>query len=561
MKKYIASLALCLMTSFVCFSQSKENWTDSVFRSLSKKERIGQMFFVRAHTDKGKAYEDSVAKMVKKLKVGGLVFFQGGPVRQAALTRSYQSISKTPLLVAMDAEWGLGMRLDSTLSYPYQLSLGAVRDSSLLYLMGKEIAHDFKLMGMHLNFAPVADINNNPRNPVINYRSFGDNKYNVAEKAAAYMLGMQDGGILTSIKHFPGHGDTEVDSHKDLPQLKFDRARLDSLEMFPFQKLVGRGASGVMVAHMNIPALDNTPNLPSTLSRPIITGILKDSLKFKGLVISDAMEMKGVVKFFPEGRADLMAVKAGNDILELSEDTRRAIKLIKKAVRAGDISMGRIDSSVKKILNAKYEAGLNVAFSPSLATLYEDLNRVSSRQLIQRLADASVTVLRDDSVIKSLNPTRRTAIISLGVATPTIFQTELKRSFPNSMNFIVSKIASVGDINSMVAELRGYDQIIVGVYDYRKRPQSNLDVNSNMKLLIAALARLNTVTCLFANPYTLAGLPGIESSKGLVVLYQNGEEQQRAAVKLLEQKIPATGKLPVSVNSFFRNGDGLEIKL
>jgi beta-N-acetylhexosaminidase len=251
------------------------DWVETVFRKLNKRERIAQLFMVRAHTDKGKAFEDSIAKLIRKERIGGLVFFQGGPARQAVLTNRYQSVSKVPLLISMDAEWGLGMRLDSTISYPYQLTLGAIQDNKLIYEMGKQVAMDFKRIGMQVNFAPVADINNNPKNPVIGIRSFGDNKYNVAAKVSAYMKGLQDNNVLVSVKHFPGHGDTDVDSHHDLPQLPFTRERLDSLELYPFRELIKEGASGIMVAHMNIPVLDNTPNLPSTLSRPIVTGLIE----------------------------------------------------------------------------------------------------------------------------------------------------------------------------------------------------------------------------------------------------------------------------------------------
>ncbi|PWG78219.1 glycoside hydrolase family 3 protein [Pararcticibacter amylolyticus] len=539
-------------------SAGQQQWVDSVFNSLNKRERIAQLFFIRAHTDKGKAFEDSVASMIKRDKVGGLVFFQGGPVRQAALTNYYQTISQTPLLIAMDAEWGLGMRLDSTLSFPYQLSLGAIQDSSLIYQMGREVAKDFKLMGMHFNFAPVADINNNPANPVIGYRSFGDNKYNVASKALAYMSGMQDGGILTSLKHFPGHGDTNVDSHYDLPILKFSRERLDSLELVPFRKLIAAGAAGVMIAHMNIPSLDTTAHLPSTLSAPIITGILKQELGFKGLIVSDAMEMKGVTKYFPDGEADVKAIIAGNDIIELSENTHRAIKLTKKAVRKGLISKERIHESVKKVLEAKYWVGLNHLSPADTTGLIAKLNRSESASLNQRLADASVTVLKSDSMLKSMNTLSRTAIISLGVTEVTPFQTELKRYFPNSMNFILSKIASSRDISAMLKELRKYDQIVLAIHDYRKRPQSKLDYNSELKLFIAELAKLNTVSCVFANPYTIAGLPGFESSKTILLNYQNGPEQQRAATKVIAGMMQANGRLPVTINSFFKNGDGID---
>src|SRR5690606_25502887 len=293
----------------------------SVFNKLSTRQKIAQLFFVRAHTNLSQAYQDSVGKVIRRQKLGGVVFFQGGPVRQAVLTNKYQKKSKVPLIIAIDGEWGLGMRLDSTISYPYQMALGAVQNKELLYKMGLEVAKDFKRIGMHMNLAPDVDVNNNPRNPVINFRSFGENKYNVAEKSAAYLKGMQEGGLLVSIKHFPGHGDTDVDSHYDLPQLKFTKERLDTLELYPFKELIKEGAAGVMIAHMNIPSLDATPNLPSTLSKPIVTDLLKGELGFKGIVISDAMEMKGVVKHFKDGEADVMGIIAGNDIMELSENT------------------------------------------------------------------------------------------------------------------------------------------------------------------------------------------------------------------------------------------------
>ena len=292
--------------SYIDLLKQQPKWVDSVFHRLTKKQRIAQMFFVAAYTNKTEAFTDSIAKVIKREKVGGLVFVQGGPGRQAILTNQYQKKARVPLLIASDGEWGLGMRLDSTMSYPYQMALGAMEGTELIYKMGLEVAKDFKRVGMHMNLAPVVDVNNNAKNPVINYRSFGENRYNVAQKGAAYLKGMQDGGLLVSIKHFPGHGDTDVDSHYDLPQLKFTKERLDSLEMYPFKELIKQGAAGVMIAHMNIPSLDATPNMPSTLSKPIVTDILKEQIGFKGIVISDAMGMKGVVKYFKDGEADVM---------------------------------------------------------------------------------------------------------------------------------------------------------------------------------------------------------------------------------------------------------------
>ncbi|MDQ1140439.1 glycoside hydrolase family 3 protein [Pedobacter agri] len=276
MKKNLILVAILCIATFSAHAQkpsylqmlaNQPQWVDSVFKKLNRREKIAQMFFVRAHTNLGQKYIDSVGLVIKKEQLGGVIFFQGGPVRQARATNAYQKVSHVPLIVANDGEWGLGMRLDSTISYPYQMTLGAIQNKDLIYRMGQEVAKDFKRLGMQMNLAPDADINNNPKNPVINYRSFGENKFNVATKTAAYMMGMQDGGLLTTLKHFPGHGDTDVDSHYDLPQLTFSAARLDSLEMYPFKELIKQGAAGVMIAHMNIPSLDNTPNLPSTLSK------------------------------------------------------------------------------------------------------------------------------------------------------------------------------------------------------------------------------------------------------------------------------------------------------
>lgn len=565
--KYLLSIFLFFISletfgqagkTFMEATDGQQIWVDSVFRKLTRKEKIAQLFFLRAHTDKGKAYEDAVAAMIKKNKVGGLVFFQGGPGRQAALTNSYQKLSEVPLLIAMDAEWGLGMRLDSTISYPYQMTLGAIRDTNLVYEMGKKIAGDFKRIGMHINFAPVVDVNNNPNNPVINYRSFGDNKFNVASKASAYMRGLQDAGILVSIKHFPGHGDTNVDSHNDLPVLTFSKERLDSLELYPFKELIRKGASGVMVAHMNIPALDTTRNLPSTLSRPIVTELLKEQLGFKGLVFSDAMEMKGVVKYFPDGEADVRAIIAGNDVIELSENAPRSIKLVRRAIRQKRIPMDQIDESVKKILAAKYWAGLNTPQNINIVNVYEDLNGGDAHSLNQRLSDAAVTVLKSDSLLKQFSASRKTAIISLGVTEVSQFQKEMQKRFSNSTNFILSKIASAADIKNVSNNLRTYDQIVVAIHDYRKRPQSSLDYNDELKSFISHLAGLNTVTCLFANPYVIRGLPGVEKSKSLLVNYQNSEEMQLAAAKVLSNQMQASGRLPVTINAVFKTGDGIQ---
>jgi len=542
--------------SYIQMLDEPNAWVDSVFHKLRRRHKIAQLFFVRAHTNLGKAYEDSVGRVIRKERIGGLVFFQGGPGRQAILTNSYQKLSRVPLLIVSDGEWGLGMRLDSTISYPYQMALGAVQDKDLLYKMGLEVAKDFKRIGMQLNLAPDVDINNNPKNPIINYRSFGENKYNVATKAAAYMKGMQDGGLLVSIKHFPGHGDTDVDSHYDLPQLNFTKARLDSLEIYPFRELIREGAAGVMVAHMNIPALDKTPNLPSTLSKPIITGILKEELAFRGLIVSDAMEMKGVVKNFKDGEADVLGVIAGNDILELSENSERAIRLVRKAVRDQRITMDRIDSSVKKILLAKYWSGLNKKDTISEMNVWADVNRPESKALVQQLANASMTLLNGTGAIKSLAPEKRTVIISIGTAETTVFQKELIAFYKNAVTYSLDKNANANSIAKILGQVKDDDQVIIGIHDTRLRPGNGLVLSNDLKMLISNQAQKNAVFALFANPYNLSAMTGIEKSKSLLVAYQKEDYMQKAAASVLKNQLEPTGKLPVTVNQFFKYGQG-----
>ena len=536
----------------------QNHWVDSVFKKLNRHNRIAQLLMVRAHTNLGKSYEDSVANVIQKEHIGGLVFFQGGPGRQAAVTNRYQKLSRIPLLVAMDGEWGLGMRLDSTISFPYQMTLGAIRNNNLIYKMGQFVAKDFKRMGMQMNFAPDMDVNNNPNNPVIGFRSFGDNKYNVAKKGIAYLQGMQNCGILTTAKHFPGHGDTDVDSHQDLPLLPFTVQRLDSLEMYPFQQAVKAGITGIMIAHMNIPALDTTVHLPSTLSRPIVTGVLKDQLGFKGLVVSDAMEMKGVVKYFPNSEADVMALNAGNDILELTQNSVRAVKAIRKAIRKHIINKEEFFVKVKKVLAAKYAVGLNHPQEIKEANLFADLNSEESKNLNQQLTDSAITLLTGDTVISGLNFGKKTALVTIGTDKITPYQSGLQKAFVNNTVFYALKTASAEELSQLLSQLKTYGQVIVGVFDTRLRPYSKLDYNSNVKGFVTNVATLtNSVISVFANPYTIATINGLEKSRALIAGYQNSLEMQQSAVKVITRQLKPTGTLPVNISTDFIYGKGI----
>jgi len=545
--------------SFVETLQKPNQWVDHEYKKMSRKHKIAQLFMVRAHSNLGKKYADSVARVIRKEQLGGVVFFQGGPVRQALISNQYQALAKVPLMIAMDAEWGLGMRLDSTISYPYQMTLGAIQDNALVYKMGEQVAKDFKRLGMQINFAPVMDVNNNPKNPVINYRSFGDNKNNVAQKGIVYMQGMQDAGLFTTAKHFPGHGDTDVDSHFDLPQLNFSPTRLDTLEMFPFKQAFSKGLSGVMVAHMSIPALDATPHIPSTLSKPIVTDILKNKLGFKGLVFSDAMGMKGVVKYFPNGQADVMGIIAGNDVLELSENSARAIKLIRKAIRHKQISWVDINQRVHKILEAKYWMGLSNLKDIDTTNLIADLNPPEANKLVQTLADAAITVLQGAENLP-IKTNQQTIIVSVGVNATSTFASDIQKVNPNITIINIPKNSSPADLEKITTSLKNYAQIIVDIHDERKRPASTLDFSSEIQQFITQTASINAYSVVFANPYTLSGFKGITQSKSLLVAYQNSPEMEHAAANILLGNLKATGKLPVTINGLFKTGDGISMK-
>ena len=291
-------------------TQSQQVWVDSTYNSLSFEEKVGQLFMIAAYSNKNEAHAQDLDKLITKYKVGGLIFFQGGPNRQAKLTNRFQEKSKIPMLIGIDAEWGLSMRIDSTHTYPWNMTLGAIKDNSLLEKMGMQMADQSKRLGIHFTFGPVVDINTNPKNPIIGNRSFGETKENVAAKAVAYMRGLQSYGVFATAKHFPGHGDTSTDSHHALPTVDFSRDRIEEVELYPYKELIKNGLASVMVAHLNVPSIEPRENFPSSLSEKVVTDILKNQLKFEGLIFTDALNMKGASNFKQPGDIDLAAFLA-----------------------------------------------------------------------------------------------------------------------------------------------------------------------------------------------------------------------------------------------------------
>lgn len=564
MKK--ALLLLVFFAPFLLKAQYKsklprEKWVDSVYNSLSDDQKIAQLMVIRAHSNLGADHVIKVANDIQQYNVGALCFFQGGPVRQAMLTNYYQGLAKTPLMITIDGEWGLGMRLDSVIKYPFQLTLGSISDENLVYRMGLAIGEQCRRMGIHVNYAPVVDINNNPNNPVIGYRSFGEDKEKVSKYGIAYMKGMQDAGIMACAKHFPGHGDVDVDSHLDLPVINKNISQLDSLELVPFRAVFDAGIGSVMIAHLYIPSIDNTANRATSLSKNNVTGLLRDSLHYQGLTFTDALEMKGVAKYFPQGTIAVEALVAGNDMLCLPASVPESIDAIKKAIADNKLSWEDINAKVKKVLTAKFDLGLNQWTPIDTANLVNDLNaktdairREVARKSITLLKQVPATTTAGYAAIPLVNP-HNVAYIGIGITEPNAFANRLQQDY-NADTYLFSYkdgAARADSILQAVNRDRRYDAIVVGIHGYALKPTDNFNISTNALNLFKSLNGPQVLTFTFGN--VLANKNFCEANT-LVACYQDDDITQQAAADLLEGKILPKGRLPVTVCQF-KFGDGI----
>ncbi len=533
---------------------AQQRWVDSIYNTLSLKEKIGQLYTVQVFSNEDVASKKKIIELIKDYNIGGIIYSKGDPVSQAKLDNELQGVSRIPLLVSMDAEWGLSMRLDSTFAFPWNMTLGAIKDNKLIEQVGRQIGEHCKRLGVHLNFAPVVDINTNPKNPIIGNRSFGEDRDNVTEKAIAFMKGMQSAGVLANAKHFPGHGDTETDSHKTLPTIDFDAKRIDSVEMYPYKKLIKQGLSSVMVAHLNVPSLETKSDYPSSLSNHIITDILKDSLGFKGLIISDALTMKGVANFDETGDIDLAAFLAGNDMLLMSEDPAKGISKITDAYYEGKITEERLEYSVKKILKAKFKVGLNHYKPVEISNLVNDLNRIKDDVLYEDLIENALTIVKNKSDVLPIRrlETKRIAYVKMGDDDGSYFLNELKK---------YTKIHEVkaDKLDELIAQLKSYNTVIVGFHRSNNNPWKSYEFTDKELTWLYEIARTNTVILdAFVKPYALSDLHTIENIEGIIMSYQNSPIAQQKSAQLIFGAIPSKGSLPVSVGDFFKVGDGIK---
>ncbi len=541
-------------------AQAEAAWVEEKWQAMSEDERLGQLFMVAAYTRNGSSDEARVKALIEKEHVGGLIMFQGSPERTAQLTNKYQALSKkVPLMMAIDGEWGLNMRLTNTIPYPRQLLMGAIQDNRIIYDFGKEVAYQSRRLGIHVNFAPVVDVNNNAANPVIGDRSFGENRENVTAKSYQYMLGMQDHNLIACAKHFPGHGDTDVDSHYDLPVIKHSRSRLDSVELYPFRSLIQHGVRSIMVAHLHIPAIDSTPNLPTTLSPKAIDQLLKKELNYQGLIFTDAMGMKGVTKHFANGEADLKAVQAGVDVLLMSPDVGLAKKKIKAALADGSLKWDDLEQRIRKILAAKYRLGLDKYSPVEEKNVVKDLNHAEAQALYEKIIGAALTLTRNPN---ELLPIRRTAdqkiaSLSIGSGRKTYFQRELDRY--GVKNHYYSGASIVGSNKTrLLNSLKKQDIVLIGLHRVGKLPQEDFNLSKSARAFINELGQhTKVVLVVFGNPYSLKFFEAIPH---VACAYINDQSAQKQAAQAIFGGLPFLGKLPVTASATFKYGMGVETK-
>ncbi len=533
-------------------------WADSVLRTLTPEQRIGQLFIVRANQP-GKPYDNTIDRYIRDYGIGGIAFFRGNIEEQAAQTNHWQSLSQVPLFIAIDGEWGLGMRLNGIFSFPFQMTLGAIQDDSLIYHMGRSIGKQCQRMGIHINFAPVADINSNPSNPIIGMRSFGENKANVARKAIMYMRGLQDEGVIATAKHFPGHGDTYTDSHESLPVILHDTTRLDSMELYPFREMINNGTAGIMTGHLFVPSLDHRENMAATLSDRIIDSLLRKKMQFSGLIITDALDMKGVTRFHEPGEIETMALQAGNDLLLLPRDVPKAFQAISAALRKGSLTMEQINSKVRRVLFYKYLAGLHRQDTIPLETLEEDLNNRYDLALQRKLIREAITLVLNKQNILPLKhlDTLKIASVSIGGGSVTPFQQSLS-NYTNIMHCQVGADPGRKQIKNILDDLKNYNLVIVAIQNTSIFANNNYGIHPSAIDLINAIQKTHTtILDIFGSPYILKSIHGFANIPALIISYQDDSVTQDLSAQLIFGGIPASGKLPVEGSPSLPAGTGL----
>lgn len=533
-------------------------WVDSVLKSLTIEEQVAQLIWVPAFSNRDIGYEVELSNLIRRTGIGGVVFFQDQAPKQAEMINYFRQISKVPPIIAIDGEWGIGMRLQEVIKFPYQMTLGAIQNDSLIYFMGKAVAQQLIRAGVNINLAPVADVNSNPANPVINFRSFGEDPANVSRKSLMYMKGLQDNGTLAVGKHFPGHGDTDIDSHLELPVVNQSRASLDSVALRPFRSLISAGISGVMPGHLSIPAIDATPGLPATISASVLSGLLRKELAFSGLIISDAMNMGALTKYSDSGDVGVRSLKAGMDVLEYVTEPDKVIKAVVESIRKGEMPSGIINEKCRKVLAAKYWAGLNDPKAIVQKNITEELSPGTTKALIRDLYANAITVINNNRNLIPLKhlDTLKIATLAINKSGLTVYQKRIFSYLPADHYFIDTLNTRKRD--SLLKKLSGYNLIIAGIFNTDQRASMNFGMPEGLQDFLERLNSQNRVIITyFGNPHAIGRIEPIEKSDGVLVAYQENDFTEDLSAQLIFGGLGARGLLPVTINSKYREGTGI----
>lgn len=541
-------------------------WVDSLMAAMTPDERIGQLIMMdlSGKLKPGDALLNKLERDIDSCHYGGVIMFYGGPARQVALVNRLQARSRVPLMIAQDGEWGLSMRLDSVPKFPRNLALGAISDDGIIYELGAEISRECRRVGVNMDFMPSVDIYDNPANTVIANRSFGSNPKNVARKGCAMMQGMMQNHVFTTAKHFPGHGNTDVDSHEALPVINNTKARLDTFELVPFRHLINNGAPGVMVGHLFIPSLEkNGDKVPSSISKNVIDGILKNELGFKGLVFTDALAMKGVSGSFEGGEVAVRAFEAGVDMLLMPPDGVTAYKALVNARDAGRISQDEIDRRCRKILMAKFEMGLNDYQPISVENIYEELNTEYAAALERKIFEHAVTLVCNKNnllPIKAMDG-KKIAVVAIGKeASRTEFEDVAGQIADSVEVFTVSKSASEATFNAIAAKLTDYDVVIVAFHGGHAYPTSFGTTPAMTKFVDNLAAAKTVVFDVFNSPLCLTKFDSLDKIAAIVVSYEDGKAAREVSARMIFGTLPFLGRLPVDVNKNYKEGTGIITK-
>ena len=526
------------------------DWVQKTYNSLSQDQKLGQLFIIALYTNKGEDYINNVRNIVVNEQIGGLILMQDDAAKEINLVNEFQTKSKVPLMIGMDAEWGIFQRIATAHKFPWAMTLGAIQDKNLITEMAAKIAEDCKRMGINWDFAPVVDVNTNPDNPIIGNRSFGSEVSNVVHSGLAYSNGLQNNNILAAIKHFPGHGDTNTDSHLDLPVVSHDLKRLTDIELAPFKALMDKGIGGVMVAHLYVPALEKEKGIPASISKNIITGILKEKFGFKGLIITDALNMGAVAKRYKPGELDALAFKAGNDIMLFSDGVKEGKRLIQLAIDNKEISQNRIEESVKKILLTKYYLGLTKYEARNPENINADLNNDSHKVLVQNLYSNALTLIKDEKKLLPLHCKETYYYVPLEEAPYQTFLDQL-----NLMATVIVKKAS--EIGTIPAN----SKVIVGFHKDNSTAYKPYKISDASKKILADLSKNQQVILnVFGSAYALKDID-ISKISTVSVSYENNDDSMTATAKAFNGATRISGRLPVLVNEKLKAGMGIDLNI